>query len=85
VLALVTRSLPLPSYTPGNTFVAAFHFTIALLPGGPSLITQKPVWYTPAKVKTEKEVEDGDLKDLLSKPLRDPKKKGKKAPEDNKE
>ncbi|KAI9508543.1 proliferation-associated protein 1 [Russula earlei] len=29
-------------YTPPNTFVAAFHFAIALLPGGPSLLTHPP-------------------------------------------
>jgi hypothetical protein len=46
------------SYTPSNTFVAGFHFTIALLPGGPSLITQPPIWYKLDVVKTEKEVED---------------------------
>ncbi|KAH7106278.1 proliferation-associated protein 1 [Auriculariales sp. MPI-PUGE-AT-0066] len=72
-------------YTPNNTFVAAYHFTIALLPAGPSLITQKPVWYTPGKVKTEKELEDAEVKEILSKPLREPKKKGKKAEEDKKE
>lgn len=66
-------------YTPAGTFVAAFHFTIALLPGGPSLITHKPVWYSASKLKTEKELEDAELKDLLSKPLRETKKKAKKA------
>ena len=72
-------SLPLLSYTPPNTFVAAFHFTIALLPAGPALITHPPVWYKPELVKTEKELEDGELKELLTKPLREDKKKAKKA------
>lgn len=66
-------------YTPANTFVAAFHFTIALLPGGPSLITHKPVWYSAAKVKSEKALADEELKELVSKPLRETKKKAKKA------
>ena len=66
------------SYTPPTTFVAAFHFTIALLPGGPSLITHPPVWYKPELVKTEKELEDEELKTLLGKKLREDKKKNKK-------
>ncbi|KAH8117817.1 proliferation-associated protein 1 [Phellopilus nigrolimitatus] len=65
-------------YTPANTFVAAFHFTIALLPAGPTLITQPPVWYKPELVKTEKELEDEELKTLLTKKLREDKKKNKK-------
>jgi len=64
-------------YTPANTFVAAFHFTIALLPAGPLLITQPPTWYKPGVVKTEKELEDEELKSLLAKPLRENKKKKK--------
>ena len=67
------------SYTPPNTFVAAFHFTIALLPAGPAMITQPPVWYKPELVKTEKELEDAELKELITKPLREDKKKAKKA------
>ncbi|KAF8907314.1 peptidase M24, structural domain-containing protein [Gymnopilus junonius] len=66
-------------YTPANTFVAGFHFTIALLPGGPSLITHPPVWYKPELVKTEKELEDEELKSLIAKNLRENKKKAKKA------
>ncbi|KAI3614948.1 pa2g4 protein [Moniliophthora roreri] len=65
-------------YTPANTFVAAFHFTIALLPNGPSLITHPPIWYKPELVKTEKELADEELKSLLSKPLRENKKSKKK-------
>ncbi|KAH9942769.1 proliferation-associated protein 1 [Amylocystis lapponica] len=65
-------------YTPSNTFVAAFHFTIALLPGGPSLITAPPVWYKPELVKTDKELEDAELKELLTKKLREDKKSKKK-------
>jgi curved DNA binding protein len=66
-------------YTPANTFVAGFHFTIALLPGGPSLITHPPVWYKPDLVKTTKELEDEELKLLLARNLRESKKSKKKA------
>jgi hypothetical protein len=66
-------------YTPANTFVAGFHFTIALLPGGPSLISTPPGWYKPELVKTEKEVADEELKATLAKPLRENKKSKKKA------
>jgi curved DNA binding protein len=66
-------------YTPANTFVAGFHFTIALLPGGPSLISHPPVWYKPELVKTEKELEDEELKSLLTRNLRENKKKKKKT------
>jgi len=74
-------------YTPSNTFVAGFHFTIALLPGGPSLITHPPIWYKPDVVKAEKEVEDEELKSLLARNLRESKKSKKKAKkaEDGKE
>ncbi|KAI0749820.1 proliferation-associated protein 1 [Daedaleopsis nitida] len=66
-------------FTPANTLVAAFHFTIALLPGGPSLITSPPVWYKPELVKSEKSLEDPELQELLTKPLRENKKAKKKA------
>jgi curved DNA binding protein len=66
-------------YTPTNTFVAGFHFTIALLPTGPLLVTHPPVWYKPELVKSDKTLEDEELKPLVTKALRDPKKKGKKA------
>jgi len=59
--------------------VAGFHFTIALLPGGPSLITQPPIWYKPDVVKTEKDVEDEELKSLLARNLRESRKSKKKA------
>ncbi|KAJ7475935.1 peptidase M24, structural domain-containing protein [Mycena latifolia] len=65
-------------YTPSNTFVAAFHFTIALLPGGPSLITHPPIWYKPELLKSEKELEDEELKALLARNLRENKKSKKK-------
>ncbi|GJJ08582.1 hypothetical protein Clacol_002801 [Clathrus columnatus] len=65
-------------YTPANTFVAQFHFTIALLPGGPSLISHPPIWYKPELVKTEKELEDTDLQETLLKKLRESKKSKKK-------
>lgn len=64
-------------YTPSATYVAAFHFTIALLPAGPLLITQPSVWYKPEKLKTEKELEDAELKELITRKLREPKKKNK--------
>lgn len=71
------------SYTPANTFVAGFHFTIALLPAGPLLITHPPVWYKPDLVKSEKVLEDEELKPLVTKALRDPKpKKPKKTVEE---
>jgi hypothetical protein len=66
------------SYTPHSTFVAAFHFTIALLPAGPTLITHPPVWYKPELVKTEKELEDEEFKSLLARNLRENKKSKKK-------
>jgi hypothetical protein len=73
-------------YTAPGSYVAAFHFTIALLSGGPSLITHPPVWYSPEKVKTEKEVEDEELKELLERPLREKKnKKNKKKAEEEEE
>ena len=59
--------------------MAGFHFTIALLPGGPSLITHPPIWYKPDIVKTEKEVEDEELKSLLARNLRESRKSKKKA------
>jgi len=65
-------------YTPANTFVAGFHFTIALLPGGPCLITHPPIWYKPELVRTEKELEDEELKGLLARNLRESKKSKKK-------
>jgi hypothetical protein len=58
--------------------VAAFHFTIALLPTGPLLITHPPVWYKPELVKSDKTLEDEELKPLVTKALRESKKKGKK-------
>jgi len=66
-------------YTPSNTFVAAFHFTIALLTGGPALLTHPPVWYKPELVRTEKDLEDENLKELLTRKLRENKKQKKKA------
>ncbi|KAG6910862.1 hypothetical protein DXG01_007179 [Tephrocybe rancida] len=65
-------------YTPAGTFVAGFHFTIVLLPGGPSLITHPPIWYKPELVKTEKELEDEELKATLARNLRESKKSKKK-------
>jgi hypothetical protein len=59
--------------------VAAFHFTIALVPAGPLMLTHPPVWYKPELVKSDKELEDEELKGLLSKSLRDSKKNKKKA------
>jgi hypothetical protein len=73
--ALILRRL---RFTPAGSIVAAFHFTLALLPGGPTLLTHPPVWYKPELVKTEKELEDAELKEVLAKPLRESKKKNKK-------
>ncbi|KAF8312526.1 proliferation-associated protein 1 [Clavulina sp. PMI_390] len=64
--------------TPAGSFVAAFHFTLALLPAGPSLISHAPIWYSEDKVKSDKELKDPELRELLTKPLREPKKKNKK-------
>lgn len=61
--------------------MAAFHFTIALVPAGPLMLTHPPVWYKPELVKSEKELEDDELKGLLSKSLRESKKSKKKAKE----
>ncbi|KAG2017954.1 proliferation-associated 2G4 [Coprinopsis cinerea AmutBmut pab1-1] len=66
-------------YTPANTFVAGFHFTIALLPAGPLLLTQPPIWYSPDVVKTEKDLQDEEIKTLLTRNLRESKKKKNKA------
>jgi len=66
-------------YTPANTFVAGFHFTIALLASGPLLITHPPLWYKQEFVKTEKELENVELKSLLARNLRESKKSKKKA------
>ena len=74
-----TISFSKNSYTPSNTFVAAFHFTIALLPAGPALITHPPVWYKPELVKSDKELQDEELKELLTKKLWEDKKKTKTA------
>ncbi|KAG6853973.1 hypothetical protein C0991_011835 [Blastosporella zonata] len=65
-------------YTPAGTFVAGFHFTVALLPNGPSLITHPPIWYKPELVKTDKELEDEELKATLARNLRESKKSKKK-------
>ena len=91
MFSMCTHSLPslclltIVRYTPAGTYVAAFHFTIAILPNGPTLISHPPVWYKSGLVKTEKELEDEELKNLLSRPLREPKKKKKKAAEGEKE
>lgn len=61
--------------------MAAFHFTIALVPAGPLLLTHPPVWYKPELVKAEKELEDDELKSLLTKSLRESRKSKKKAKE----
>jgi len=61
-----------------GTFVAGFHFTLALTPTGPVLVTEPPVWYNSEKVKSEKGLQDPTLKELLSKVMREPKKKGNK-------
>ena len=42
------------------------------------MITQPPVWYKPELVKTEKELEDEELKELVTRRLRETKKSKKK-------
>lgn len=42
------------------------------------MITHPPVWYKPELVKTERELEDVEFKELLTKPLREDKKSKKK-------
>jgi hypothetical protein len=43
------------------------------------LLTHPAVWYKPELVKSQKTLEDEELKPLVTKALREPKKKGKKA------
>jgi hypothetical protein len=57
--------------------VAGFHFTIALLPNGPTLVTHPPSWFKPELVKSDKELVDEELKSLLTKSLREGKKNKK--------
>jgi hypothetical protein len=45
------------------------------------LITHPPVWYKPELVKTQKELEDEEMKGLLARNLRPSKKKNKKGGE----
>ena len=45
------------------------------------MVTHPPVWYKPELVKAEKELEDPELKELLTKKLREDKKKNKKKTE----
>ena len=45
------------------------------------MITHPPVWFKPELVKSEKSLEDPELKELLTKPLRESKKAKKKAEE----
>jgi hypothetical protein len=49
------------------------------LPGGPTLISHPPIWYKPELIKTEKELEDEEIKALVSRNLRESKKSKKKA------
>jgi len=70
--------------SPSGTFVAAFHFTIALPPTGPILVTHAPLWYDAEKVKSEKELQDPALRELLSKVMREPKKKNNKKGQESK-
>lgn len=43
------------------------------------MISHPPVWYKPELVKTEKELEDEEVKGLISRNLRENKKSKKKA------
>jgi hypothetical protein len=42
-------------------------------------LTHPPVWYKPELVRTERELEDEELKELLTRKLREGKKQKKKA------
>nr|ODN73634.1 DNA-binding protein, 42 kDa [Cryptococcus depauperatus CBS 7841] len=61
--------------TAPGTLVAEFFFTIALLPAGPLLLSPRPLWYSTEKISSTKSLQDDELKELINKPLRDPKKK----------
>ncbi|KAG8907995.1 Curved DNA-binding protein (42 kDa protein) [Tulasnella sp. 403] len=54
------------THSPKDTYVAAFMFTVLVTSEGPQLLSNPPVWYAPEKLKTEKELQDDDLKKLLS-------------------
>ena len=41
-------------------------FTVLVTEKGPSLLTEPSSWYSADKLKTEKELEDEDLKQLLA-------------------
>ncbi|TYJ56324.1 DNA-binding protein, 42 kDa [Cryptococcus floricola] len=78
----VTHGLLKPydiTQTAAGTIVAEFFFTIALLPAGPILLSPTPAWYSADKVSSSKSIEDQELKDLIARPLRAPKKKKKAA------
>jgi len=74
-------------HTGSGTMVAEFFFTLALMPAGPLLLSPQPSWYTAEKVSSSKSITDEDLKSLLSRPLREPKKKKNKtaAPSEEKD
>ena len=42
-------------------------------------MTHPPIWYKPELVRTEKDLEDEELKELLTRRLREGKKQKKKA------
>ncbi|CAG7855126.1 Curved DNA-binding protein AltName: Full=42 kDa protein [Serendipita indica DSM 11827] len=65
----LVREYPI-AYTAQGTYVAGFTSRSPYSP--------PPIWYKPEKVKTEKEVQDEQLKELLVRPLRESK-KDKKA------
>ena len=44
-------------------------FTVMITEEGPTLLTEPSTWYSADKVKTEKELEDEDLKKLLDTPI----------------
>jgi len=53
------------TYTHKDALVAAFMYTILVTADGPVLLTHPSVWYSDDKLKTEKQLEDEDLKKLL--------------------
>ncbi|KAG8863144.1 Curved DNA-binding protein (42 kDa protein) [Tulasnella sp. 330] len=57
------------TYTHKDAFVAAFMYTVLVTADGPVLLTQPSIWYSDDKLKTEKSLEDADMKKLLEKTI----------------
>ncbi|KAJ1564315.1 Proliferation-associated protein 2G4 [Nowakowskiella sp. JEL0078] len=63
-----------------DTFIAHFMFTVLIMPNGPLKITQFP--WDQDLVKSEKELQNPDLVELLKSSVKNKKKKAKKVKED---